>query len=179
MKEVWQTIAGCEHYQVSNLGRVMSLSRFVKRNGFDFRIAGGIVKTRVTEFGYVQVEIKDSDGKRKTWKLHRLLATTFIPNPDNKPEVNHRNGIKTDNNLENLEWVTRSENMKHAFATGLKHPTVGSDHKLSKMTDEIVMALRTGKVRNIDVSRDYGVSLGAVKCAKNGKNWKHLPKVGR
>jgi hypothetical protein len=76
------------------------------------------LKAVVNAFGYFQVDLCNK-GKNKVLRVHRLIAQAFIPNPENKPQVNHINGIKTDNTLENLEWNTAKENIRHAFKTGL------------------------------------------------------------
>ena len=76
-----------------------------------------ILKSAKDGKGHLKV-ILCKDGKHKTVAVHRLVAIAFILNPENKPEINHKNGIKTDNRIENLEWVTSSENKIHAFATG-------------------------------------------------------------
>lgn len=100
-QEIWQDIKGWEgYYQVSNIGRVKSLYEDVEK----------ILKQK--ERRYLSVCLF-KDKKRKYVNVHRLVAQNFIPNPNNKGEVNHKNGIKTDNRVENLEWSTRSENSKH------------------------------------------------------------------
>lgn len=68
--------------------------------------------------GYLTVSLTDGEGNKKKYRVHRIIALTFIPNPENKTEVNHINSVRDDNRVENLEWVTRSENMKHAFREG-------------------------------------------------------------
>lgn len=106
--EVWKDVKGYEgFYQVSNLGRVKSLPRngTVKRE----RI---LTPHRVG--GYLHAEL-NMRGVHKGKKIHRLVAEAFIPNPDNKREVNHIDGNKHNNTVENLEWVTSSENQLHAF----------------------------------------------------------------
>lgn len=91
---------------------------------------GRVIKPQISNSGYVRVELW-SDGSGKKYLLHRLLATAFIPNPKDKPQVNHIDGEKTNNALANLEWVTQSENQKHAYATGLQRGFRVSGCKLS------------------------------------------------
>lgn len=124
-QEIWKDVNGYEgHYQVSNYGQVRSVDRIVVRmyrGGFSK--AGKIVKPYVTPKGYLRIQLS-KDGKLKNFMVHRLVALAFIENPNNKPEVNHKDGNKRNNFLENLEWVTSSENQIHAYDTGLKKPNV-------------------------------------------------------
>ena len=110
MKEIWKTIIydGKElNYSVSNLGRV-------KNNKNEYILKGGM------QNGYHSVSIPISPGNNKHFRVNRLVAQTFIPNLDNKPYVNHIDGNKLNNNVENLEWVTASENSVHAYQNGLR-----------------------------------------------------------
>jgi len=101
----------------------------IREDGMVTSRFGRTLKTQPGNSGYLRVELS---GKK--YLLHRLLATAFIPNPDAKPQVNHKDGNKTNNRLDNLEWVTRSENQEHAYAAGLqrgfKKPTpLSSSHR--------------------------------------------------
>jgi HNH endonuclease/NUMOD4 motif len=93
-------------YVINTNGQIKSASK------------GRLINQRLDRGGYMSVRLS-MNGQTKTHYVHRLIAETFIPNPKTKPFINHINGIKTDNNIENLEWVTHAENMQHAYATGL------------------------------------------------------------
>ena len=113
MEEIWKDIEGYEGlYQVSNFGRVKSLDRvvFSKRwGGLYMHIKEFIMLPQKTQTGYLRLELY-KEGKSKKHKVHRLVAQAFIPNPENKPQVDHINGLKTDNRAENLRWSTAEEN---------------------------------------------------------------------
>lgn len=121
--EIWKDIKGYEDlYQISNLGNVKSLYRIINYtfNGKPKKrkIYEKILKKSVNRFGYEYVCLSREYKTHKV-KVHRLVAEAFIPNVNNKPQVNHINGVKTDNRVENLEWCNNSENMQHAVKTGL------------------------------------------------------------
>lgn len=118
--EIWKDIDGYGgFYQVSNLGRIKSLARNTK-NGHCKK--DKILKNSVDKKGYVVAELR-KDNKRKSYKVHRLVAETFIYNQYNKPQINHKDGNKQNNNVENLEWCTNSENQIHAYKNKLQHDT--------------------------------------------------------
>jgi hypothetical protein len=122
----WRPVVGFEgQYEVNSHGWVRSLDREVARTGPTGSLSkkGRILRLYETPKGYLRVQLQHG-GKSKNCMTHRLVAEAFIPNPDGKPEVNHRNGIKDDNYFGNLEWVTASENQLHAYETELKHAAV-------------------------------------------------------
>lgn len=114
--EIWKDIKGYEgKYQVSNLGNVKSLKRFVNHWQGGLRLVNERLLKSFIKQGYMYVDL----GNRKQCRIHRLVAEAFITNVDNKPEVNHEDGNKLNNHVSNLEWATHSENMKHSYKTGL------------------------------------------------------------
>ena len=113
--EIWEDIPGYEgYYQISNLGNVKSLKRETNNNHGKEEY----IKSQEIRNGYYSVSLW-KEGKGKHYTIHRLLAELFIPNPDDKPQVNHIDGNKLNNNLLNLEWVTQEENARHAYMNGL------------------------------------------------------------
>jgi hypothetical protein len=148
MKEFWKDIIGYEgKYQISNLGRVMSTFK------------GGILKP-INNEGYLKV-ILCNNGK-KSFFIHRLVATHFIPNPENKQEVNHKKGIKNDNRASELEWSTRSENCTHAIRTGLKVQLSGEQCSWAKINqsqaDEIKAKYKSGNYSTRKLAKEYNLS---------------------
>lgn len=118
--EIWKDIKGYEGvYQISTLGRIKGLSRKVlskkRKTGNNERTISEYIRTpETTKMGYQRITLSLS-GNNIRFFVHRLVCIEFIPNPDNKPCVNHKNGIKCDNNIQNLEWVTYSENERHSY----------------------------------------------------------------
>lgn len=121
MEEIWRDITGYEGiYQVSNLGRVKSLARIIKRGKIEQHRKQKILTPSLCRGGYLSAIISN-EAISKRIKIHRLVAQAFIPNPDNKPQVNHINGVKTDNKMENLEWMTCKENIIHSIRNGMHY----------------------------------------------------------
>lgn len=134
--EIWKIIEEHPKYEVSNLGRIRSLG-FIMNNG-NFR-KGKILTPFVGSKGYLRVEMS---GKK--YAVHRLVAAAFIPNYDNKPQVNHINGIKSDNRVCNLEWCTNSENTQHAYDKLLKNKF---NNPRVKLTREDVLYIKNNYVK--------------------------------
>jgi hypothetical protein len=113
MEEVWKPVKGYEGiYEVSNLGRVRSLDRYVERkNGYILPCKGSLIMPIHHKSGYIYIGLT-KDGKKHNLKMHRIVAEAFIPNPHNLPEVNHKNEQPDDNRVENLEWCDRSHNIR-------------------------------------------------------------------
>lgn len=170
MKEVWKDIKGYEgSYKVSNLGRIQS-----NKNN----------RPKILKFGY---NAKGYDlvhlckhGEKKSFKVHRLVLIAFDCNLDNKPQVNHIDGNKNNNNLFNLEWCTNKENIEHAVKTGLLNHTKnrktgyeGTAQKLKKLEVlEIIKKYKTGKYTQLELGTIYGVSQVCVSKIVNKVNWK-------
>ena len=168
--ELWADIPGFEgKYQVSNMGRVKSLSRILPhKKHITWRIKERILSQAPCGPGkkkYLGVSFHCGNGNMESFKVHRLVAEAFIPNPDNKPEVNHIDGNTENNRADNLEWVTAKENMDHAWRTGLCENII-------KAKQRPVVNLDTGDwFESItDAERYYGKSIGAISHVLNGKH---------
>jgi hypothetical protein len=160
--EQWKDVKGYEGiYQVSNEGRVKSIGYSKER----------ILKP-INLNGYLIVNLY-KDKINKQYYIHRLVCLNFLDNPENKKEVNHINGLKTNNRLENLEWVTPKENTIHAVDTGLKDDR-GSKHSKSKLTEKEVLEIRSSNLTLKELGKNYEVSFSIISRIKRRKMWKHI-----
>jgi len=120
MIETWKNVEGYEGiYLISNIGRIKSLDKQVRYGRGIRTVKGRILKATLDTKGYYKLTLCDKNANQKTARMHRLIARAFIPNPHNEEIVNHLNGIKTDNRIENLEWCSFQENCQHAQDNGL------------------------------------------------------------
>ena len=160
MKEKWMYIEGSDDCYVSSLGNL--------------KYGNKKIKQRRDPEGYPRATIKGIGTER----THRLVAKAFIPNPENKPVVNHINCIKHDNRVENLEWVTYAENTRHAIDTGLKKPTPGSSQCTFTIYSEsdvikVCELLQEGKSPK-SLSREYNYGYDFIQKIRRGITWRHI-----
>lgn len=168
--ESWTTLnIGTDGYMISSIGRIKSTKQ-CRTEGERF------LSINIGNHGYCVCQIR-VNGLRKTLSIHRLVAQSFLANPDNKPCVNHKNGIKTDNRVRNLEWTTYSENNKHARDKKLWYPPSGERSAKAKLTNDQVREIRkrlTKGERYNKIAKDYGVSRRITLAIKNNKTYKNV-----
>lgn len=165
--EIWKDVKEFEgHYQVSNLGNVRSIK---------FGKILPIVETN--KFGYKKFMLRKPNYKKIVF-THRVVAECFINNPLNKPFVNHKNSIKNDNNIENLEWCTASENLKHSFSHG-KNSQVGERNAKSKLTSDEVYKIKfeTDGMIHSQIAKIYNIHTNHVGSIKRNERWSHIVKT--
>lgn len=169
--EKWLPIDGYKYYEVSNLGRIRSISHQTL-NPYRFR-EGRILAQAEVPNGYMHVSLTQEGKKKKSASVHRLVAKAFVANPDNKKYVNHKNGDKKDNRAENLEWCTASENSKHAYRVlKVKPGKYFGPSKHRKFTDDQVVSIRADKRSNPVIAREYNVDSSTIWAIKNLKTYK-------
>lgn len=164
--EIWKEVKGFENdYEISNLGRLRTKERFVKHyKGGVRKYKSQLKKIRLNTRGYLRCNLK-KDGKRYDFTVHRLVALSFLKEDKKRVFVNHKNGIKTDNKLENLEWCTLSENTEHAVKNRLIK---------TKLSDKEAMEIKNSKLSNRKLSKIYDIGSTVIWRIKNGKAYKHL-----
>lgn len=172
--EIWKDIEGYEGlYLISNMGRLKSIERVVKGGYCNRYIC--IKKERQRSIiycgdGYGRVMLF-KNGKHKGYLIHRLVGLHFIPNPENKPEVNHKFGFKKDNRASQLEWHTPMENMQHAHRTGLKKGVSGSANGSAKLVLDLQTGIFYETAKEAAVAKNYKyVGLSAKLCGNKRNN---------
>ena len=175
MKEIWKNIEGYDgNYQVSNFGNVKSL---YKHNPI-------ILKYSKDSRGYPRVCLSKKKAQ-KCCAIHRLVAEAFIPNPENKPQVNHKNGIKDNNRVENLEWCTNEENQKHAVEHGLKARMKGNTNPRARKINQYDLNGNFTKqwLSIYDITNELGIDRSLIwKCCigkfkqSHGYIWRYANK---
>jgi len=164
--ENWKSITGYEGlYEVSDLGRIKSYHR----NNVTLLNPAKMKK------GYLRVRLTNKN-KGFSPLVHVLVAKAFIPNPENKQQVNHKDGIKWNNNVDNLEWNTQSENQIHARKLGLFGDINGENNNYHKLTESDVLQIRSlhGTIRDAEIARLYNVTQACVYLIVKRKKWKHI-----
>ena len=164
--EIWKEVNGFENdYEISSLGNLRSKERFVKHYKGGLRKYQSQSKTsRINKYGYLRCTLK-KDGLIYNFSVHRLVAEAFLENSKNKPNVNHINGIKNDNRIENLEWVTQSENTTHAVKNRLIK---------TKLTDAEAIEIFNSKLSTRKIAKIYYINSSIAWRIRNKKAYKHL-----
>lgn len=151
------------NYFVTNYGRVVNA------------VTNKVLKPKLADTGYPKITFQINKKKYERY-LHRLIAESFIPNPHNKPFINHSDGVKTNYTITNLEWNTPKENAEHASRTGLLKvgEESGRSHITESQAKRIIEALNNGE-RNCDIVRNFDFATRSiVEKIKNKRKWKHL-----
>jgi len=177
MTEVWKPIVGWgDCYEVSNLGRVRSLTRVITySNGRKRKHKGQILRGAPDTGGYLQVPLK-KNGNGGPLAVHRLVARAFLGDPPDGLELDHINGDKSDNRVENLEYVTHSENQMRAYALGLCAQPKGSKSPASKLSEEDVDEMLRLRQDGHDlgfISERFSVGTSQVCRILSGQSWSH------
>ncbi len=181
MEEKWLPLEGrFDAYLVSNTGKVMTKERAYKNGNVKM---ARVLPQRENSNGYMRVALKLVDGIRREYLVHRLVAELFIPVVDGKTFVNHIDGNKKNNSVENLEWCTRSENERHSRMMGL-HPyggyLSGEKHPMHKLSEKDVLFIRANHKRNGgaistgDFAKQYNVNPQTITEIVSGRTWSHI-----
>lgn len=185
MQETWLPISGAEaFYEISNFGRIKGLPRQrrgASKTGNEFirNMSGFIMKPATINSGYFSARLTMESGEKASGQLvHRLVASAFIPNPDNLPWVNHKDGVKKNNHATNLEWCTPTENIMHALGAGLMPVVRGSMRGTAKLNEDKVHVIKKMMLlgfTNKELAEIFKVSAASMSYIRNNQNWTHVP----
>lgn len=161
-------------YAVTRDGRIWSHPKQWIGSTGGLRSHNGFwMKAKKERNGYYTVSLLDRNVQSKTYSIHRLVARIYIPNPDDLPQVNHKNCNKADNRVENLEWMTSRENIAHAIENNLRHGALGEKNGMSKLTLIQVINIHHcfGSISTYKLAKRYGVAHSTIHRIWRGKCW--------
>lgn len=179
MIEFWKDIPDTNgNYQASSCGRIRSRLRGSALARLGKAHPSGWLHTKfcINKGGYYQVQLCIS-GKQRNFLVHRLVALAFLGNPNQLEQVNHKDFNRKNNQVSNLEWTSRRENIDHALLAGrydIKNPPKGISHWNSRLTEEIIGDIRTKRMKGKEFAKIYGISDSTVSQIQHGKRWKHI-----
>ena len=180
----WKDIVGYENeYQINQFGEIRTLKDSPKLKKYD------VLKPQISKRNGYVYQMLYKNGKEKLLRVHRLVAMAFLPNPNNLPQVNHKDGNKQNNSVDNLEWCEQSDNMKHAYKNGLQIPSENQRKAIintNKLKQKKVCQIKDGEIINTfsgisEASRQTKISISCIsRCCNlkrkstNGYEWRFL-----
>ena len=161
--EKYIKINGFVNYEVSNFGNIRNTRTNKKLKPCKFKNS---------DYLYVDLCL---NSKKNRFLIHRLVAEAFLSNTDDKEQVNHKNGDKSDNKVSNLEWNTRSENQRHSIMSGLR-TAKGIKNSQSKLNESQVLSIFYNTKKYAEISKEFNISIPTISDIKRGHTWKHITK---
>ena len=176
---IWKPIKGYENYYlVSNVGEIKTIERIITLPTHSYLKKEKMLKQFKDSKGYMHVKLYDGTGKPKSLTIHRIVASSFLDNPNNLAEVNHIDHNKNNNNVDNLEWMSRGDNIKHSYSKRDPKTYKGSGNKNSKLTEDVVISIRKEyrekRTTYKTLANKYGVGTTLIGYIIKNQVWKHV-----
>lgn len=175
MRNDWKSVKDYEGvYEVNKKGIVRRLDRTItNKNGIAILLKGCLNISQSLSLGYPRVSLLG-----RSEKVHRIVATAFLDNSNNFNQVNHIDGNKLNNNVENLEWCTGKQNVAHAYENGLRSPTKGIIHGMSKLSEKEVLNIRQlaleGRLKNYEIADMFNINTSTITKIVKRRTWNHI-----
>lgn len=167
MKTELKKIPNHSNYSVTPDGRV-----------FTHKQRSGWITGATDRLGYKRLNATDDSGSRSNLYVHRAVATAYLPNPDNKPHVNHKDNNPSNNHVDNLEWCTAAENRAHAAKQNRLPRLQGETNGHAKYSDSLIKKIRklyeSGKYTQMDIKREFGIPQPTVSVIVRREQWRHI-----